>query len=499
MEKGRLHPSLQGREFTLDEVSFAPEKIPNFEVGEVDLTSRLTGRITLKTPLLSAPMDTVTEHKMAILMALMGGIGVIHFNMSIEDQVREIERVRRYEAGYVERPIVVGPEVTVSAIYSLARQNGFFSYPVTQDGTLDSPMIGIVTHRDVRYLEEDSTQRISEVMTPKEKMVTARREDTYDKGDIRAANRILREHKLDTLPVVDEDNKLIALVTDRDLATDRRYPLATKDENKQLKVLVAVESRLQAARDRIIAVRDAGAAGIVIDSRNIYEEHLAIARFTREEAPGLDIILGNVVTARVIEDVLKEVGECVDAFRTGMGTGEVCITTEALGLGRDMGSAIDDVDHPVRHYIEAHGRYIGIIADGGIKSPQHIVAALILGADAVMMGSELAGVDESPVPADWDRDRVMMAKKVRGMGSAAVIQERAGASRYSVVGVNLVDRFAEGIEKVIPYKGPGEPIVRHIFAGVRQAMQGLGYRDIDQLHREGTVYPYARSASKGTT
>lgn len=499
MERSRLHLSLQQSEFTLDDVSFAPEKIPNFEVKEVDLTTRLTERITLKSPLISSPMDTVTGYRMATLLALHGGIGVIHFNYpAIEDQMREVERVRRYEAGFVRNPVVVGPDATVGTINNLGEKNGFFSYPITADGTLEGLLIGIVTHRDIRFLE-DPNVGVVDIMTYRDKLVVARKEETLDKGDIKAANQILRACKLDTLPIVDEDGRVVALVTDSDLEKDKKFPLATKDENKQLKVLVAVESRFGSARERIIAARDFGASGIVVDSRNIFADHLKIAEFTKKEAPELDVILGNVVTTGVIRQVMEEAGGYIDGFRVGIGTGEVCITTESLGIGRTMGSSIHAVEEALRYYQETLGRHIGIIADGGIKSPSHIVAAMILGADAVMMGSELAGLDESPIPAHWDSDRVMLVKRVRGMGSAAAISERAGASRYGLPIDPLYGRVAEGTEKIIPYKGPGGPVLTSLFSGIRQSMHGLGMRSVEELHNQGTIIPYKRSLSKGTT
>lgn len=498
MERGKLHPALQNQEFTLDSVIFPPCKIPCLELADIDLMSRLTERITLKTPLISSPMDTVTGSDMAILMASQGGIGAIHFNYpTIEDQMREVEKVRRFEAGFIRNPQVLGVHDKVGDVYERAKENGFFTYPITEDGTLATPMVGIVKNSDVRY-RENMDQPISQVMTLREQMVVAHAKDTLDKNDIRAANAIIRQRNLETLPIVDDEFKIVALVTDRDLQKDIQYPLATKDKNKQLKVLVAVESRLNLARERIIAARDTGASGIIIDARNVFADHLNIARFARKEAPDLDVIVGNVVMPEVAQMILEEVGECIDALRVGIGTGEVCITTEELGIGRPLGSSLYDIDKVVRRYTEQTGRYIGMIADGGIKYSRHIVAALMLGAHAVMMGSELAGLDASPVKDVWDANRRMRVKKARGMGSAAVINERAGSNRYMLTGTQVNERVAEGIEKTVPYKGPGDQYISLLFSGVRQSLHGLGHRNLEEAYKDGYLIPAVKAESKGS-
>lgn len=497
MDKEKLHPSLQTSEFTLDDIVFPPCKIPDFEFREVDLTTRLTARITLKTPLISSPMDTVTEHKMATLMALMGGIGVIHYNFpTIDDQMREVERVRRFEAGFVLNPIVLGTNATIRQVFEAAEMYGFFSYPITEDGTLKTPLVGFVSRRDVRY-RENPDLNIKSVMTPKNRLVVAHRKDTLDIGDVRIANRIIREHNLDTLPIIDDDYRLVALVTDSDLSKDKKYPMATKDANKQLKVLVAVESRLTAAKDRIVKAAQVGASGIVVDARNIFRDHLEIAKWVKKEVPELDVIIGNAVTSDIINLVMDEAGDCVDAFRIGMGTGETCVTTESLGLGRPLGSALYDIDQAMRMYRTGE-RHIGLIADGGIKTPHHMVGALALGANAVMMGSELAGLEESPVKANFDTEKNQLVKSVRGMGSAEAIRERAGAHRYMVSGSDPVDRYPEGVKKVIPYKGEGEQTIGLFISGMRQALHGLGHRNLDQLYNEVRIFPAKRAISKGS-
>ncbi|MBI4036919.1 IMP dehydrogenase [Candidatus Daviesbacteria bacterium] len=495
--KAKLHPSLKNTEFTLDDIIFPPLKIPNFEWSDVDLSTKLTKNITLKMPLVSAPMDTVTEHKMAILLALFGGIGVIHYNFStIEDQIKEVEKVRRFEAGFVKNPVVLSKNNTVGDVFQKEEETGFLSYPITEDGTLDSPMVGIITRHDIRY-QEDLDKKLEAVMTPKDKLIVADKKKTLDKNDIKAANLILRTNNIDILPIVDGKFHVVALVTDRDLSLDKRYPLATKDGNKQLKVLVAVESRLKLAQERIIRAKEAGASGVVIDARNIFGDHLEIAKWVKQNAPGLDVILGNVVSADVVTLVMKQAGKYIDGFRVGIGGGEVCTTTESLGIGRSLANAIFEVDQALKVYRKKFG-HLGIIADGGIKSPHHIVGALMLGANAVMMGSMLAGLDESPIRAEYDPARGYMVKTVRGMGSAEVMRERAGSNRYMVSNISPTERFPEGIKKVVAYKGSGADYLKMLFAGVRQAMHGLGHKNLLELYRDGYIIPAQRASSKGS-
>lgn len=491
-----LHPDLQ-REFNLDQVVLAPGVISSTQASEVDLTSKLSRGIVLKAPIISSPMDTVTEHKMAILMAKMGGIGVIHLNLSIEDQMREITRVRRYEAGFVLEPEVLGINARVGDVFRKAAEHGFYSFPITEDGTLNTKLVGMVTHRDVRYKKEQLDRPVTEVMTPFEKLVVADIKRTLDADDLRYANALIRKHNLDTLPIIDSEGKAVALVTDSDLEKNEKYPNATKDSNKQLMVLAAVESRLGMARERIEAVNAAGASGIVVDSRNIFRDHLEIAKFAKEVNPDWTVIVGNLVSGEVAKQVMDQAGKYIDAFRVGIGTGEVCITTEDLGIGRAMGSSLVEIVGALLPYQEKYD-HIGIIADGGIKLPRHILVALALGADAAMMGTELAGLEESPTATHYDGNTGRMVKSVRGMGSEDVIKERAGASRYNLA-LDASERYAEGITKSVPYKGEGEKWLKHVFSGLRNSMAGLGFKSIAELQQGALILPRTVAASKGTS
>lgn len=499
MEIERLHPDLRKSEFTLDHLVFPPEGITDFELGDVDLTTQLTRRITLRMPIVSSPMHTVTRAEMAIALALEGGIGCLHFNMSVDEQAREIEKVRRHAAGFVTNPFVIGGDATIEDVYRNARKNGFFTYPVTDTGDLKGKLIGIVTKRDVRYRDDRSTS-VLEVMTSSEDMVVARREDTLDKRDIKAANKILRENNLETLPIIDKDGKIVALVTDRDLKRNDQYPRATKDENKQLKVLVAVEGRLKKAQDRILMAASMGAAGIIIDSRNLFGEHFDILGFAKEETPELDVIMGNIVTGKAFKAAIERGRGRMDAFRIGMGTGDLCITTEETGAGRAMGSAIHEIEQASKEARKRYG-HIGLIADGGIKIPKHIIGALLLGADAVMMGSELAALDESPGKAKFDPNRRARVKVAMGMGSESAIKERAGGSRYRVDTDEDEDTqrifFIEGIERTIPLKGSVHEVIPYLIAGVNTGMLAMGMQNIHQLKEYGYASVYVPAPSKG--
>ncbi len=500
----RLHPKLMSEEFSLDDIDFPPENIPDFEWKDVDLTTQLTKDIELKIPIVSSPMDTVTGSEMAKFMALQGGIGVIHFAYpTVDDQIREVERVRRYQAGFVKNPITLGPNNTVGDVYAVAKAYGFYSIPITQDGTPNSPMVGFVAHRDVRY-KEDMSVPLKDVMTPRYdeqgngRLITANRRTTLDVNDIRTANRIIREHNLDTLPIVDDEYRVVALVTDSDLRKDAKYTLATKDGNKQLLVLVAVESRLEDAKERIGKAYDAGASGIVVDSRNIYRDHLEIAKYAKTNFPHFSAIIGNVVSPKVIRQILEsDYGRYIDAFRGGIGGGELCDSTEDLGIGRPLGISTYECAAEIAKFADKHGP-VGYIADGGIKSPRHIVGALMLGANSCMLGTVLGSLEQSPAPVELDPDTGGLIKRVRGMGSSEAIRDRAGAYRYGVDSIPQIDRYPEGHTKRVPYKGSGEKYLPLLTNGIRQTFHGLGFRTIADAQKNGYIAPYNRSASKGT-
>lgn len=491
----KLHFDLYNKEFWYKEITLIPNRLPDFERDEVDLTTIFTKRIKLKTPFVSSPMDTVTGSDMAILMALMGGIGVIHYNFStIDEQIEEVERVKRFQAGFVFNPITLSPLNTIKDIYNISKKYGFFSVPITGDGSLNSKLVGIVTHRDVRY-REDMKTKLKEVMTPREKLIVAKKSETADKNDLQKANKILKENNLDTLIIIDEENKVVALVADSDLEKNEKFTLATKDENKQLRVFIAVESRLELAKERISKGEQAKADGIVIDASVIFKEQLEIAKWTKQNFPKLEVVLGNVDSAEMVEKILKQDAEFCDALRVGIGPGAACITQQELGTGRAQASAIYDCTEAVKKLEPKYG-FMPLIADGGIKIPDNIdqditkpgdiTKALALGSQTVMMGSLLAGLDESPGEKEFDYEENRMVKKYRGMGSLEAMEKRAGV-RYAVDKVKM--RIAEGIVTKVPYRGSGYDFIPKLIVGVKQSLQKQGFRNIKELQEGADIRP----------
>jgi len=491
----KLHPDLQNKEFWYRDITLIPNRLPDFERDEVDLTTNFTKNIVLKTPFVSSPMDTVTEAEMAILMALMGGIGVIHYNFqTIDEQIAEVVKVKKFQAGFIYNPVVLSPQNTIKDVYNVNDRYGFFSVPITEDGTLNSKLIGIVTHRDVRY-RQDMETKLKAVMTPREKLIVAKKSETFDKNDLMTANNILKKHNLDTLPVVDEEDKVIALVSGGDLKKNELFPLATKNENKQLRVFIAVESRLQLAQERIKKAILTDVDGIVIDASIVFKEQIEIAKWIKQNFPKLEVVMGNIDSAEMVEQILKEASKFVDALKVGIGPGAACITQQELGTGRAQASAVFECVQTVKNLEPKYGP-IPIIADGGIKiidevgqdiqKPGDITKALALGAKTCMMGSLLAGLDESPGEKEFDYKENRMVKKYRGMGSLEAM-ERRSAVRYAVDKTKT--RIAEGIVTKVPYRGSGYDFLPKLIIGVKQSLQKQGFRNIKELQAEADIRP----------
>lgn len=488
----KIHPALKNREFGWQDMTLIPNRLPDFERDEVDLSSYFSKRIKLKTPFVSSPMDTVTESPMAILMALFGGIGVIHYNFAtVEEQIEEAKKVKKFQAAFVKEPMCLSPRHRVKDIYKINEKFGFFSTPITEDGTLDSRLMGIVTHRDVRYLEKMAVP-LKKIMTPKERLITASRKRTLDKNDIGEANRIIRKYNLDTLPIVDDDFKLVALVTDSDLRKNDTYPLATKDENKQLRVFVAVESRLSLAKERIKKAVQVGVDGIVVDAGIVYQEQLELAKFSKQNFPHLEVILGNIASGEAGEKIIKDAHKWVDGLRVGVGPGAACITQQELGTGRVQASAVLDCAKTAGRLKSRYGP-MPLISDGGIKmlenrfsKPGDISKALALGAQTVMMGSILASLDEAPGEKEFDYETERMVKKYRGMGSPGAMKQRA-AVRYGIDKVKI--KVAEGKEIIVPYRGSGYNFLPQLISGVKQSLQKQGFRNIYELQKYADIRP----------
>jgi IMP dehydrogenase len=528
----RRTSSLGSREFWYKDITLIPNRLPDFERDEVDLTTNFTKRIVLRTPFVSSPMDTVTESKMAILMALQGGIGVIHYNFStIDEQTREAEKVKRFMAGFVFNPIVLSPKHKIKDVFNINEKFGFFSVPITEKGTLNSKLVGIVTHRDIRY-RQDMETKLERLMTPRKKIIWAKKAETVSQNNLDLAIEILRKKNLDTLPIVDEKNKVVALVTDSDIRKQNQFPLATVDENKRLRVFIAVESRLKLAKERIKKAFGVGVDGILIDASVVFKEQIEIAKFVKKNFPELEVVLGNVDSAEMVEKVLKEAHQYCDGLRVGIGPGAACITQQELGTGRAQASAVWDCAEAIKKLAPKYG-FCPIIADGGIRVPDlppHLIQrkpvvieshkakppmgsyyqlppnhhkircggeaeiqrpgdiskALALGAQTVMMGSLLAGLDEAPGEKEFDYEENKMVKKYRGMGSIEAMEKR-GALRYGIEKVKI--KVPEGKVIKAPYRGSGYDFIPKLIAGVKQSLQKQGFRNIKQLQEDADIRP----------
>ncbi len=480
---------LKDKEFWYKDILLICNKLPDFERHQVNLGTQFSRNIRLKTPFVSSPMDTVTGAEMAILMALMGGIGVIHFNYdTIEEQIEEVKKVKRFEAAFVLEPIVLSPKNIVADIYNIARKYGFYSVPITEDGTLKTKLVGMITHRDVRFLETKKEMKtpLKQIMTSLEDLITARKEKTLDKQDIKAANKIIRRYNLDTLPVVDKNLHLVALVTDSDLRKNEKYPLATKDKNKQLKVLIAVESRLSLAKNRIKRGVEAGIDGIVIDSSVVFKEQLKIAKYAKKNFPHLEVILGNIDSGKMLKEIIKDGNKYVNAVKVGIGPGAACITQQQLGIGRPQASALLDCTQTAAKLAKKTGFRMPIVADGGIRNSSDITKALALGAQTVMMGGLLAGLEESPGDVSFNEEKGYLVKKYRGMGSLEAMEKR-GSIRYRVDKSSI--KVAEGKVLEVGFKGSGYTYIPKLIAAVKQSMQKLGSKDIKSLQRSAEIRP----------
>ncbi len=484
----RLHPHLRNSEFWYRDCLLVIDNLPDIERDAVDLTTPFSRHINLKIPFVSSPMDTVTENQMAILLALMGGIGAIHYNLTPEEQAEEIKKVKRFERAFITDPVVLGPENTVADVQKIGSHYGFYSIPITKDGTLATKLIGLVTHRDVRYFEKPNELALplNKVMTPVKKLITAKQKDVLAKNDIQAANRLIRQNNLDTLPIVGRGGKLAALVTDSDLRKNDKYPLATKDANKQLKVLGAIESRLSLAKKRLPLLAEAGADGVIVDASVVFAEQLTIAKFVKKNYPELEVILGNVDSGKMVSEILTKAASFVDGLRIGIGPGAACITQEQLGVGRAQASAVWECAQTMTAWHKRHGLKIPLIADGGIKRASDVVKALALGADTVMMGGLLAGLEESPGEPEFDEEAGHLVKIYRGMGSAEAMA-KGGAVRYRVDDTKI--RVVEGKVKRLGHKGSGYIYLPHLIAAVKQSVHKLGFGNIPALQKKARIVP----------
>ena len=445
---------------TYDDVLLIPaysEVLPK----TVELTTKFSRNIELKIPFVTAAMDTVTEAKMAIAIAREGGIGVIHKNMSIEEQARQVAIVKRAENGMIYDPITIKCGSTVADALALMAEYKIGGIPVVDD---EQHLVGIVTNRDLRF-EKDHNKRIDEVMT-KDNIVT-----TNQTTDLEAAAQILQEHKIEKLPVVDKNNKLVGLITYKDITKAKDKPMACKDALGRLRVAAGVGVTADTL-DRMKALVEAGADAIVIDTAHGHSKYVieklkeAKARF-----PQIDIVVGNIATGEAAK-MLVEAG--ADAVKVGIGPGSICTTRVVAGVGVPQLSAVYDVAKALE------GTGIPLIADGGLRYSGDVVKALAAGGYSVMVGSLVAGTEESPGDTIIFNGRKF--KSYRGMGSLEAM-ENGSKDRYFQGGVTDVKKLVpEGISARVPYKGTLYEVIYQLVGGLRSGMGYCGAKDIEQLH-----------------
>jgi IMP dehydrogenase len=445
---------------TFDDVLLVPAEsrvLPN----DVSTRTRLTQRIELAIPIVSAAMDTVTEARLAIALAREGGIGVLHRNLSIEAQVAEVDKVKRSEAGMIVEPVTLPPDALVSDALELMSTYHISGVPITnEDGTL----VGILTNRDLRFAP-DVTQAVSALMTARD-LVTAPVGTT-----LLEAEEILHRHKIEKLPVVDADGKLRGLITVKDISKRIQFPNATKDEKGRLRVAAAVGVGPD-AWDRASALVDAGVDALVVDTAHGHSSAVVeMVRRVRSEWD-VEVVAGNVATAGATE-ALIDAG--ADSVKCGVGPGSICTTRVVAGVGVPQATAIYDCA------AVAAKHDVPLIGDGGMTSSGDIAKAIAAGADAIMAGSLLAGTDESPGEVVLQQGERF--KEYRGMGSLGAMRARGSSrDRYFQGDVEDVEKLVpEGIEGRVPYKGPLAGILHQLGGGLRQAMGYCGAATIEEM------------------
>ncbi|MDW9379727.1 IMP dehydrogenase [Chryseobacterium sp. JV558] len=466
-----IHNKIVEAAITFDDVLLVPsysEVLPN----QVSLKSRLTDKITLNVPIVSAAMDTVTEADLAIALARVGGLGFIHKNMTIAEQAAQVNRVKRSENGMISDPVTLSKDHILGEAKSLMSKYKISGLPVVDH---DNVLIGIITNRDVKY-QENLDMKVEEIMT-KENLITSDKDTNLEK-----AKEILLKNRVEKLPIVDKDNKLVGLITIKDIDNQLEYPNANKDQNGRLIVGAGVgvgEDTLA----RIEALVKAGVDIVAIDSAHGHSKGvLDKISEIRKAYPNLDVVGGNIVTAEAAEDLIKA---GANVLKVGVGPGSICTTRVVAGVGVPQLSAIYNV------YEYAKSQNVTVIADGGIKLSGDIVKAIASGAGAVMLGSLLAGTDEAPGEEIIFQGRKF--KSYQGMGSLSAMK-RGGKERYFQ---SEAKKFVpEGIEGRVPHKGKLEDVIFQLTGGLRAGMGYCGSKDIETLQKDSKLVMITGSGLK---
>jgi IMP dehydrogenase len=456
---------LLGKALTFDDVLLVPafsQVLPR----DTSLATRLSRRITLNLPLVSAAMDTVTEARLAIAIAQEGGIGIIHKNLSAQQQAREVARVKRYESGVLRDPITVGPDMPVREVMALAQQHGISGFPVLEGKTV----VGIVTNRDLRF-ESRMDVPVREIMTPRERLITVRESATLDEG-----KALMHQHKLERVLVVNDAFELRGLMTVKDITKQTSFPNAARDQHGKLRVGAAVGVG-DGTEERVEALAAAGVDAIVVDTAHGHSAGvIERVRWVKRNFAQIDVIGGNIATGAAAL-ALVEAG--ADAVKVGIGPGSICTTRIVTGVGVPQIMAIDNVAKALK------GSGVPLIADGGVRYSGDVAKAIVAGADTVMMGSAFAGTDEAPGETILYQGRSY--KSYRGMGSIGAMQQ-GSADRYFQDNrgnnPNTTKLVPEGIEGQVPYKGSVVGIIFQMAGGLRASMHYCGCASISEMQSQ---------------
>ena len=460
---------------TFDDILLVPahsEVLPK----EVDLTSKLTNKITLNTPIISAAMDTVTEGKLAIAIAQEGGMGVIHKNMSIESQAKEVRKVKRFESGIIRDPISIDPLATIKDVFDLQIQHGISALPVVSNNIL----VGLITSRDVLF-ETRLDETVENVMTPQKSLITV-----AEGVSMETVRKLLQKHRIERVLVTDDKFKLGGMITVSDIKKTSDFPKAAKDYLERLIVAAAVGVG-KGTGARISALVKAGVDVIVIDTAHGHSQGV-IDRVikTKKDFPDLEIIAGNIATKEAALDLVKA---GADSVKVGIGPGSICTTRIVAGVGVPQISAISDIADALK------GTNVTVIADGGVRFSGDAAKAFAAGAHCVMLGSMLAGTEESPGEVELFQGRSY--KAYRGMGSIGAMGQAHGSSdRYFQAELAAEKLVPEGIEGRVPFKGSIRPIIHQMVGGIRSSM---GYTGCKNLEAMRTKVQFVQVTAAGMT
>jgi len=446
---------------TFDDVLLLP-RYSDFIPSEASTQTKLTKNITIKVPLVSAAMDTVTESRMAIALAEVGGIGIIHKNNSIEEQVSQVKTVKKYESGVVRDPITIESDKSIGELIQLTTELNISGMPVVDNNELK----GIVTSRDFRYAD-NMDALVSSIMTPFDQLITVVEGTPQD-----SVKKLMHENRIEKVLVIDKSGALSGLVTMKDIEKSAEHPDATKDDSGSLMVGAALGTGSDTL-ERAKALSEAGVDVFVIDSAHGHSKNVVdTIKMVKKEFSNIDVIGGNVATP---EGALELVNAGADAIKVGMGPGSICTTRIIAGIGVPQITAILDIKEAIKD------KDVGIIADGGIRFSGDIAKAIAAGADSVMLGGLFAGTEEAPGKVELFQGRSF--KTYRGMGSIGAMTERHDANRYMQEDLDSEKLVPEGIEGRVPYKGLVINVINQLVGGLRQSMGYIGCKTIEAVHK----------------